>query len=530
MHDERDIAPQKRLNPAFSKKVPGSGENCLLAITKRDKQADCRLERLNSQPRRVIAGPTWVFFMATIDRTRMFPQVVMDVFVESWPGFGEVSDEDRRHLVMLLCSAFKQGKYSHHIYADCISYSCRVRDKHFGRGGFYRINDKLNLFRIEDWYLVGSHTKGYGLTPEALYLLESLPLRTTELMDTDGVKMKIPARDAILQRDANGNNRKGTGQLSAIVPVQIDTMIALLEEARGWRWHFKDRCAPPAGRRLEPRLMSMADDRQRLDWLTSYLIVPLSLTILRADTAVLPKGQMEIQYLESTAGRLYAVGGIMQNAPKEVRNAAFAGCFDYDVKNCHYDIVRQLAARIGMETPAIEDYLARKSEVRHQIAADIGVSIKQIKEALISIIYGATMRCNSFYQNGREVQPAIVRMMGKGKAAALFKHPAYLALHQEVKRVRKPILDKAPKNRDKIISPFGKGISTKESAESRLAHVVQGVEALILDCVIRHHHQNLRLLMHDGFISAVRLDTLQLAATIQNETGFTVSLEETALL
>ncbi len=454
----------------------------------------------------------------------------MDVFVESWPGFGEVSDEDRRHLVMLMCSAFMQGKYAHHVYEDCISYYSRVRDKHFGRGGFYKLNDKLGLFRVEHWYLAGSHSKGYGLTPEALYLMESLPLRTTELMDINGVKLKTPAKDAILEKDANGNHRKGKGQLSAIVPVNIDAMIALLEEARAWRWHFKDGCAPPLGRRLERRLMSMADDRQRLDWLTHYLITPLTLTILRADTAVMPKGQMEIQFLESKAGRLYSVGGIMQNAPREVRNAAFSGCYDYDVENCHFDLVRQLAARIGMQTPAINDYLARKSEVRRQIAKDVGVSVKQTKSALIALIYGATMRCNSFYKDGREVQPAIVGLMGKEKAAALFNHPAYLALHQEVKRVRKPILDAAKKHRGNIINPFGKGISTKESAESQLAHLVQGAEALILDTVIQHHHQNLRMLMHDGFISAVRLDVNQLAATIQNETGFTVSLEETQLL
>lgn len=467
--------------------------------------------------------------MATLDRSRLFPKLVHDEFVESWPGFADVDAKDRRHLVMLMVSAFKCGKYAHDVYTDCISYYCRTRDKHFGRGRFQELNAKLGLFKIEEWWLRGSHTKGVGLTPEALFRLESLPLRTTEMMDTNGVRMKTPAKEAILQRDANGNNRKGTGQLSAIIPVNIDAMIALLEEARQWRWHHKDQKDPPHGRRLEARLSAMKDDRERLDWLTHYLITPLTLTILRADTVVMPKGMMELLYCESVAGRLYAVAGVMQTLPREVRNAAFAGCFDVDIENCHFDLLRQLAERIGIDTPVILDYLLRKSEIRQGIAADIGISIKQTKQALLSVIYGSTLRTKGYYKAGREIQPAIVRLMGVDKAAELFAHPDYLELFMEVKAIRKPILDSMPKHRGKIINPFGKGLDSKEAQEAQLAHVVQGAEALILDCVIRHHHQDLRLLMHDGWITTERMDVAELSATIHQETGFRVALEQTTL-
>jgi hypothetical protein len=461
-----------------------------------------------------------------IDRSRLFPQIVEQTFNESWPGFKELDADDRRHLTTLLCSAFKCGKYAHTVYQDSISYYCRARDKHFGRGRFFELNDKLNLFVIEGWYQVGSHTKGYRLTREALFLLESLPLRTTELIDFNGLTVKTPAKDAILQRDANGNNRKGKGQLSAVVPVHIDNMVALLAEARAWKHHFNDGCAPPQGGRFEQRLLDMADDKQRLDWLTSYLITPLTLTILRADTAVLPRGHLEIQYLESAAGRLYAVAGVMQTMPREVRSAAFAGCYDYDVESCHFDILRQLAERIGIETPAITDYILRKSEIRREIAADIDAPVKAVKAALIAIIYGASKRLNGYYKQGREVQPAIVRLMGVDKAAELFAHPLYLALHREVKTVRKPILEAAPRNRKKIVNAFGKGLSEDETPEARLAHIVQGAEALILDTVIQAHSRTLRLLMHDGWVTSERLDVAELSKLIFQATGFWVALAE----
>lgn len=467
--------------------------------------------------------------MAKIDRTRVYPRIVEQTFNESWPGFKELDADDRRHLTMLLCSASRCGRYAHSVYADAITYCARIRDEQFGRGRFQAINARLGLFEIEEWWLKGSHTKGYRLTREATFLMESIPLRTTELMDTHGLTVKTPARDAILQRDANGNNRKGKGQLSAVVPVNIDNMVALLAEARAWKYHFNDGCAPPQGGRFEQRLRDMADDRQRLDWLTQYLIVPLTLTILRADTAAMPRGNLEIQYLESTAGRLYAIAGVLQTMPREVRNAAFAGCYDYDVENCHFDILRQLAERIGLQTPAIDDYLLNKSEIRRTIAADIDAPAKDVKAALISIIYGSTKRTNSYYKEGREVQPAIVRLMGVDKAAELFAHPLYLALHQEVKGVRKPILAAAPKHRGREVNLFGKGISTSETAEARLAHAIQGIEALILDTVIQAHSRTLRLLMHDGWVSSERLDVAELSKLIFQATGFRVALEENPL-
>ena len=154
--------------------------------------------------------------MAKIDRTQIFPKIVEDIFIESWPGFAEQKPTDRAHLAMLLCSAFRHGKYSHHVYEDCISYPYRTRDEHFGRGRFQSINGKLGLFEVEEWWLKGSHTKGYSLTPEALFLMESVPLQTTQLVDTEGTVLKTPATEAIASRDINGNNRRGKGQISAV--------------------------------------------------------------------------------------------------------------------------------------------------------------------------------------------------------------------------------------------------------------------------------------------------------------------------
>lgn len=465
--------------------------------------------------------------MATLDRSKLFPMIVMDTFNESWPGFKELPAEERRHLTHLLCSAFRHGKYAHAVYADAISYGYATRDEHFGRGRFQTINAKLKLFEIEEHWIVGEYTKGYRLTPQALFLMESVPLRTTKMIDTKGTVMKTPAQDAILERDFKGNHRRGKGQLSAIQAVKIENMIALLAEARQWRWCFKDRRTPPKDRRLEKRLFEMADDRQRIDWLTNYLITPTTLLSLRADTPLLPKGSMEIQYCESQAGRLYSVAGIMQTVPREVRNAAFEGSWDVDIENCHFDLVRQMAERLHIETPEITNYILNKSEIRKIISEDVGITVNQTKAALISIIYGSTMRTNSYFKGAYEVQPAIVRLMGVEKAAQLFGHPNYLELHQEVKTIRKPILAAAPKNRKKLlINPFGKGISLDETPEAQLAHLVQGAEARILDTILQAYGPSIQLCMHDGWITDTQMTIPEVSALIYEKTGYRVALEQ----
>ena len=85
------------------------------------------------------------------------------------------------------------------------------------------------------------------------------------------------------------------------------------------------------------------------------------------------------------------------------------------------------------------------------------------------------------------------------------------------------------RNRTKLINPFGKGIELTEPPERQLAHVVSGIEAWALDAVLKAHGEHIRLAMHDGWVSAVQLNTSELEAIIARETGFAVQVEETRI-
>lgn len=458
----------------------------------------------------------------SFDFANSFPAAVEATFSQSWPGFAGLPAAHRFKLASLACSCIRSKRYRHSQDASAIFYPYAVRDSDFGRGEFQRINQRLGMFDVSDCWKKGKFTKTYRLADKLIAIVEELELSKTTLVDHTGRRLKTPAKEAIQQRDSAGNNRTGQGNIPAVIDVNIAGLLALRQEAHDWRWYCKDGFPIPKTRVLQKRLEELKDNAARINWLSDYAMIGLTLAICHCDTDYLPYGQTEIRYCEYPSGRLYSVGPSLQNDFRELRKVALAGHFDYDIGNCHYSLCRQLAHRIGIETPAVDHYLAHKSEVRKGLASITGSPVSGIKQCLLALIYGA--------RTGLSKQQAIVETIGIDAAGVLFKQPAFSNLADEVKKIRQPIIDAMPQHRGKIVNPFGKTAPADcKTPEQALAFVVQGAEAACLHSVIRRHGSDLRLLQHDGWTSAVRLDTAQLEAEIAEDTGFSVSIEEAEL-
>ena len=471
--------------------------------------------------------------MTAFNRKYSYPQAIEQAFFESWPGFAQESSSDRSSLTMLMVSAYRQRKFKHTVYKNSMSIYCRVLDQYFGRGRFPALNAKLKLFDVNEKYYhhpqgaETGYTRGYRLTVKAALLIETIPIQAGPLVDTSGNTFKTPAVQGIQALDRRGHPRRGVGNLPAVQVVNVDELLNLQTEAWAWYWHFNDGLPAPSGGRLRARLMGMEEGQGQ--WLKHHLIAPLNLLMLQANCVAMPRGSVEVVYSEYESGRLYTQGGFLQTAPREIRSAAFAGCFDYDVENCHYSLLSQLAYRCNQFTPAIDDYLLRKPEIRHQLAADLGVSVKTIKGTLIAAIYGASKRANVYYKGTQELKPAILRLMGTPeRARALFDHPLFAGLLADISRVKQPVIDSMPKNRGRVVNPFGKALASKDQNEI-LAHILQGAESAVLHTVIREVGDVLTLLMHDGWVSKERLDVEALSDVIYQQTQFVVVLEESEL-
>jgi len=97
-----------------------------------------------------------------------------------------------------------------------------------------------------------------------------------------------------------------------------------------------------------------------------------------------------------------------------------------------------------------------------------------------------------------------------------------------VKQAREVILTQHKLNRQGgLVNAFNKSITAgAHSPEQRLAHLIQGVEALALRTCVASHPGEIVLVQHDGFTAAKPLDVAALEQAIQTATGYALTLEE----
>ena len=113
-------------------------------------------------------------------------------------------------------------------------------------------------------------------------------------------------------------------------------------------------------------------------------------------------------YIQNKTGRLTATGISLQNAPKDVREAALLGkVFAYDVSVCQWDIMRQIGKKIGAETPVIDLFCSDKNAARQKLADECGISVKKAKQLSTSMIFGASV--NFRFKDAQDQKEALAQ-------------------------------------------------------------------------------------------------------------------------
>ena len=247
-----------------------------------------------------------------------------------------------------------------------------------------------------------------------------------------------------------------------------------------------------------------------------------ALQLLKLSRNTVCDGSIPVQYEQKSTGRLFMVGGSLQTVPREVRNAALAGYWDYDIENCHYAIVRQMAAAAGHDCPVITEYLQRKRQIRESLAAWTRAPGASIKSALISLLYGARLNPSEKTALGQE--------LGPDAAVAFINAPFVKALAAEIAVVRRAILLRQERRRGRYTSLIGLEINpAKNNAAEVLCHLVQGIEAAALRAIVRRYGERIVLAMHDGWVSDMELDVAEMERLILDETGYELKVEASRL-
>lgn len=411
-------------------------------------------------------------------------------------------------MTMQAPSKFRQHDY----YEGWARFHYLELERKFGRGRFKAINERLGFFHVhqvdgrDDWSMVEGRTKAYQLTDKVTDLrskfLQGVTRRTTHLLTEDGdIQRTLPAQ-AVAAKGRNGQTRKGWKghSVRTDVPVNQDMlrrlMVGIQAEMYAQEFGFQQSLFhQPA----DPKYLKELDADAR--WCFHMSCNKLAF-------GVLPH-----RYEESSMGRLYAQDFNLQNAYRPVRQAALAGCYDFDIENCHYSILAQMAARHGHSCQAISHYLANKSQVRQSLAAELGIKAKDAKQALISLVYGATFSV--------EPQHALPRLLGLEKARAMYRHPVFLALGEDVAAARAAILKGHPVVRKTIENMRGLTMDVREHDDKQqLAHLLQGVEVVALEAAHQLFPEDIVLLQHDGFTATKRLDHKAIEEAIFKATGY----------
>ena len=76
---------------------------------------------------------------------------------------------------------------------------------------------------------------------------------------------------------------------------------------------------------------------------------------------------------------------------------------------------------------------------------------------------------------------------------------------------------------------LGKTMAVSEPPKSRLAHLLQGIEAQMLGAVMKQFGRDIVLLQHDGFTTARPIDIELAENVIADATGIRFSLSEDRL-
>lgn len=454
----------------------------------------------------------------TKNRYKQLPENFLKYLQNNLDGFKRETKQTQLAVVEMILTS--PTKYRIHVRQGA-RFQYQELERNFGRNGFKPMNDRLGLFHIEkdalgrdDWSYKERRTKAYMFTNKVSDLrerwLKRAYYRTTNLLTEDGDVIRNMPRQAVdsKRKTTTGIEVTRDGWREPVLPaVPINEhmlkLLALQIQKMLYAQEFGF---------FQVALFHKEPDPKYLD----YLLKTIRLYLAQANNTI-KQGHIIQRYAQSASGRLYGEGNHLQNAPRLVRQCALHGLYDYDIENCHYSILAQMAHKHGYVCTAINHYLGNKKQVRQKLADEFGISIGQVKQALIALIYGARLSVRP--------EDALPEILG-AVASAVYKHSLFLGLVNDIKSAGKVILENQPVSKQTIQNIRGMKINLigedgKKMTDSQLmAHLLQGVESMALECAHRLYPDSIVLLQHDGWTSTKPLDIKALEDAIFDGTGY----------
>jgi len=379
------------------------------------------------------------------------------------------------------------------------------KNKKTSNGCLSAINNDLDLFVIAGTYSKNKGiTKGYKVSTWLTASINNYLFDTYINVDyTDNEKCSL-LKKAITKFDKNNKQRKGKGNLKFAVQINRKVLFELVKKVSAIG----------------------ADGQLITDNDKNALIAKQALVMLENSNGdILPRGWMAQPYIEVASGRVYGTGLHLQNACKETRTAALKGLYQLDISNAHYSILAQASSANNTQLQNIEFYIRNKQMVRSTISEDCGIEPALVKQALIALIYGASLSTKFLRTSKGIKRTAIFRICGTEESyEALINHHFFKGISEDVKRGGSVMVDNAKNKTGNMYNVLNKPISSSETLAKQTAHLLQGIEAQALDSVLKV--TEVAVALHDGYVFYKKVSASLLESAIKKETGYNLTLEE----
>ena len=453
------------------------------------------------------------------------------------PEFATLTEREQNYMASYLWAA-STSRLAHNSGEEgVIPFHWAAKARHFGSARrFNEINEGLGWFELKLKAKVGKSAEGWTMKDKAKnlannyfdqsaqYSLHGLEPEDKGLVNPDGSPYRLPA-DAIRSRTATGKtSRFKRKQIQAAIEIDGDNLHAFHHAAQAW---LNGETAPPAFQWAHNKWDAMRDGRgpnSGIEKATARAVLArdqASVILDLAKRSGVPGYVIPTTYRESPAGRLYAEGSAnLQRCVGEVRQAALKGCYDVDIENCHWSLLSQMAARIGITTPNVSHYLAHKKATRAELASAAGISLEDAKFVLLAMIYGATLA-----RSPRQHTHAIEERIGKDAADRLRNFKVVKDLHRDVKTARDAIIQDYTDRTKKsgvLVNDAGREIGVKAEAREKLAHILQGAESVAMQSMISVLHASIALLQHDGLTVYGKSNLEHLEGKLKADTGLNI--------
>jgi len=269
---------------------------------------------------------------------------------------------------------------------------------------------------------------------------------------------------------------------------------------------------------------------------------------VRINLDIVGEGYFQQLYTEKDSGRLYGEGWLnIQTLEKEMRYMVMGGLgyYEYDMENAHYNILYQynrLTGGVALDT--MKHYINNTETIRDDLSKEFGIEKKLMKRVLLAYIYGHKLKIDGGKYDTEKGKWVDTRLLGKiieycgdnrddgiyiGKSISQnkFIKELYKEIDLSYKHMKTNWITKLSGDKERLVNPFQNEIMMKSQNKNKnkyitkskgqlLSHMLQGIEAMILDIVISESGEgNFIMAHHDGWVSKTNHNTNRLEKTIR---------------